>query len=72
VLLCVDRVDEVDPALDAYCQPLPLVIRQHLRRTWVSGVVPAASKPILVLDLRQIALDVATCDPYCVSYGNKS
>jgi hypothetical protein len=62
VLLGADRVDEADPAVAPQLQPLPAIVQQAARRPWISAVLPVDTAPILLLDLWQIAMDVAAGD----------
>lgn len=57
VALLVERVERL--ADDLPVQQLPTLLRRRLTAPWVLGVVAADEAPILVLDLRRIAADVA-------------
>lgn len=56
-LLC-DAVDELrafDPTVRV---PLPFLLRSRLKHAWIDGMYLEHDAPILILDLRQIAVDV--------------
>ena len=57
VALLVDRVEQL--ADDLTMQPLGSLLACRLAAPWVLGAVATAETPILVLDLRRIAADVA-------------
>lgn len=57
VALLVERAEEL--ASYGAIQPLGPLLARRLPRPWVLGAVSVADEPILVLDLRRIAADVA-------------
>jgi len=57
VSLLVDRVEQL--AHDLTVQPLGPLLAHSLAAPWVLGAVAADLAPILVLDLRRIAADLA-------------
>lgn len=57
VALLVDRVEDL--LADGAVQPLAPLLRRRLAAPWVLGAVAAGDSPVLVLDLRRIAADVA-------------
>ncbi|MFV9507076.1 MAG: hypothetical protein AB4911_21210 [Oscillochloridaceae bacterium umkhey_bin13] len=57
VALIVARADEL--AAPGPIQPLAPLLARCLNRPWVLGVVVTDDQPILVLDVRRIAADVA-------------
>ncbi|GAB4432723.1 MAG: hypothetical protein OHK0015_20610 [Chloroflexi bacterium OHK40] len=57
VALLVERVERLEESADL--RPLAPLIARRLAAPWVLGVVVAGDEPVPVLDLRQIAADVA-------------
>jgi chemotaxis signal transduction protein len=57
VALLAERVERLAESVTV--QPLPALLARHLERPWVLGAVTADEAPVLVLDLRRIATDVA-------------
>jgi chemotaxis signal transduction protein len=57
VALLVDRVETLE--LQATVRPLAPLIARRLVAPWVLGAVDDGDSPIVVLDLRRIAADVA-------------
>lgn len=57
VALLVDRVESLE--LGARVQPLAPLLARRLAAPWVVGVVADGDDPVLVIDLRRIAADVA-------------
>lgn len=59
VVLLVERVETLAAAEGCQPQPLPPLIERALARAWFLGTVIADGEPVLVLDLRRIATDMA-------------
>lgn len=57
VILLVDRVERLEAGIPV--QPLAPLLRRRLAVPWVIGAVAEGDTPVLVLDLRRIAADVA-------------
>lgn len=57
VALLVERVEGLE--IYGLVQPLGAMLARRLDRPWVLGAVSISDEPILVLDLRRIATDVA-------------
>jgi chemotaxis protein histidine kinase CheA len=59
VAFLVERVDDMQQLLTSAIRPLAPLLARNLRRGWVSGTYLDNNEPLLVLDLEQIARDVA-------------
>lgn len=57
VSLLIDRIDSLDQPTPI--QPLAPLLTRRLRWPWFLGAVIYSDEPLLVLDLRRIATDVA-------------
>lgn len=57
VVLLVQRIESLEPHTTV--QPLAPLLARRLRAPWVLGAVALDALPILVLDLRRIAADLA-------------
>lgn len=62
VVLLVERVEALADAADVSPQPLPALIAGSLARAWYLGAVIDDGEPVLVLDLRRIALDLSVSE----------
>ncbi|NNJ09316.1 hypothetical protein EKD04_003140 [Chloroflexales bacterium ZM16-3] len=59
VALMIDRIDSLDGEGPLEIQPLAPLLSRHLARPWFLGAVVYQGEPLLLLDLRRIATDVA-------------
>ncbi|MEI7769783.1 MAG: hypothetical protein WCI67_07345 [Chloroflexales bacterium] len=59
VALLFDHIDNMGGGAQLATQPLSPLITRHLARPWFLGAVVYAGEPLLLLDLRRIATDVA-------------
>lgn len=62
VVLLVERVETLADAASVSPQPLPALIERSLDRAWYLGAVIDNGQPVLVLDLRRIALDISVSE----------
>lgn len=60
VALLVEGVDELRGAVP---EPLPEILRRLLQPPWSAGVVDDAGEPIVLLDLRAVAMSIGGRDP---------
>jgi hypothetical protein len=58
IALLVDRIEDIACVSANDIQRLPLFFVRRLERPWFLGVIIDQDRPLLVLDLRQIAQDV--------------
>lgn len=62
VVLLVERVEMLADAATVSPQPLPALIERSLAHAWYLGAAIDDGQPVLVLDLRRIALDMASSE----------